>query len=157
MNFPPLQVRSLAGQQFQLPQDLPAARTAVIVAFYQRHQADVDAWITPLVEAGVSATPRGLPQGAERAVVEIPMLKRRWAPARGFIDGGMASGIGDPDINARTWTVYTDVDQFLGLIGVTGDSSIVVLVVERDGTITEMQRGRPDPDKLARVTAALGV
>ena len=157
MKLPTLAVRSLAGRNLKLPRDLPARRTAVIVAFDKHHQPDVDAWIAPLVQAGVPVTPRGLPADAELAVVEIPMIKRRYSPARGLIDGGMATTIGDPDINARTWTIYTDVDRFLRSIGIAGDSTIVVLVVEQDGTITEMQRDRPDPEKLARITAALGL
>ena len=155
MNFPPLTAQSLAGQTYSLPGQLPAARTAVIVAFYQRHQQDVDAWIEPLVDSGIPATPRGLPDDAPQALIEIPMLKRRWAPVRGFIDGGMATGIGDADINARTWTCYTGVGGFLKSLGLVGDDTIVVLVVERDGSILDLERDRPDSKSLSRIVRAL--
>lgn len=157
MIFPTLQVRSLAGQDFTLPQELPARRTAVIVAFHREQQPDVDAWIDPLTQAGISASPRGLPEDADNAVIEIPMIKRRWAPARNLIDGNMATVIANPDINARTLTSYTDVDAFLRPLGLVGDSTVVALVVARDGSISEIQRGRPDAHSLARITAAMGI
>jgi hypothetical protein len=153
--FPPLPARSLAGEDFLLPGDLPAVRTAVIVAFHQRHQQAVDDWIDALVREGVPPTPRHLPPDSRAAVIEIPMLKRRWAPARPFIDGGMAAGIAAADITARTWTCYTDVDAFLSAMGTSGGQQVLAAVVQRDGTVLVQERGLPTDAGVARIRSAL--
>ncbi len=155
MRFPQISTKSLTGVEYQLPDQLPAQRTAVILAFYQRHQSDVDQWISALVAAGIPATVSGLSAEADAAVIEVPVLKRRWGPVRPLIDGGMASGIGDPDINARTWTSYTDVQQVLDALSLIGDETIIVVVAERDGTILTAHRDQPTPDSIADVLAAL--
>ena len=60
--FPTLPGRTLMGAELVLPQDLPAARTLVIVAFQRWQQSVVDRWIALAVEAGVpDMTRRGLP------------------------------------------------------------------------------------------------
>ncbi len=155
MRFPDLAVRSLAGSDFVIPEQLPAERTAVITAFHQRHQQDVDRWIDLLVRAGVPATTLHLPQTSTTAVIEVPMLKRRWAPARPFIDGGMASGIGDPAVNARTWTCYTDVDAFLRQMEAEGDQVVLAAVVRRDGGVLADARDRPTVESFERIRTAL--
>lgn len=156
MRFPHLAARSLSGVEYRLPEQLPARRTAVIAAFQQRHQRDVDQWIDALVAEGIPASIRGLGVEAPSAVIEVPMLRRRWMPARQFIDGGMASGIGDPDINARTWTCYTDVDAFLRAMQQPEESDTVLAsVVQRDGEVLAWARDAPVPASLATIAAAL--
>ncbi len=155
MRFPKISTKSLTGVEYQLPDQLPARRTAVILAFYQRHQSDVDQWISALVAAGIPPTVSGLSADAETAVIEVPVLTRRWGPVRPLIDGGMASGIGNPDINARTWTSYTDVQQVLDALSLTGDETIIIVVAERDGTILTFHRDQPTPDNVADVLTNL--
>ena len=90
MRFPDLDGVSLLGEAKHLPADLPADPTLVLLAFRQRQQAQVDRWIA---------------RAGDAPVVEIPCLGRQWRPVRRFIDGGMASSIGDPVVLARTITV----------------------------------------------------
>ena len=59
----------------------------------------------------------------------LRVLSTRWQLARRFIDGGMAAGIGDPDVLA--------------------------LVVTRDGTILARAQGDPDDASWAVIAAAL--
>ena len=47
-----LRTRALDGTRRDLPQDLPAERTLVLLAYRQRHQRDVDAWIALAVANG---------------------------------------------------------------------------------------------------------
>ena len=155
VTFPALRARALSGSEFQLPQQLPAHTTVVIAAFRQWHQSMVDEWIAALVHHGIPATPRGLSDPAT-AVIEIPVLKRRWSAARGVIDGGMASGIADADVNARTWTAYTDVAAFLGAFGETDESALLVAVVDRAGDVAALVRGPLTEESLQVVLRALG-
>jgi len=54
------------------------------------------------------------------AVVEVPFLSSRWTPLRRAIDGGMARGIADPDVLARTITAYGSRRTTVGPAGSCG-------------------------------------
>jgi hypothetical protein len=153
--FPVVRGRSLLGVEVALPLDFPAERTLAVVAFQQGHQVTVDRWIARAVAAGVPATIRGAAGVLPVAVVEPPVLSTRWQLARRFIDGGMAAGIGDPDVLARTITIYTDLAAFRRPLAIADGSDVHALVVTRDGTILARARGNPDDASWAVIAAAL--
>ena len=74
---------------------------------------------------------------------------------RRFIDGGMTAGIGDPDVLARTITVYTDVAAFQRSLAIPRSNDVHALVVERDGTILARGCGDPDDESWHAIEAAL--
>jgi len=153
--FPSVQGRSLLGVQMSLPGDFPAARTLAVVAFQQWHQARVDRWIARAVAAGLPPTPRASAGPLATAVVEVPVLAAAWRPARRFIDGGMTAGIGNPDILARTITVYTSVKGFQSSLAIPDSADVHALVVGRDGTVLARAHGEPDDASWALIAAAL--
>ncbi len=156
-SFPRVPGRSLLDGDVDLPAGLPAERTLAVVAFRQRHQACVDRWIAKAVEGGVPRTTHGVLEEAPVAVVEIPVLSTRWRPARRFIDGGMTSGIGDPEVLARTITVYTDVGSFQSALGIPDSDEVEALVVTRAGTVLARGRGEPTESAWTPLAAALGL
>jgi len=166
VRFAPLRTRALDGTPRDLPGDLPAERTLVLLAYRQRHQRDVDEWIALAVALGVPATPRGATGPLTTAVVEVPFLTRVWWPARRLIDGGMAQGIADPDVLARTFTAYgaplrhrraCGLDgpgarrvgerevgtRRVGARDADGRAEVEALVVTREGTVLWHASGRP--------------
>jgi hypothetical protein len=153
--FPPVTGRTLLGMEVVLPAGLPAERTLAVVAFQQWQQARVDRWIDRAITAGVPGTPRGAVGDLAVAVVELPVLSTRWRMARRFIDGGMASGIGDPDVLARTITVYTDVAAFQRPLGIPGSDDVHALVVTRDGVVHAHESGEPTAASWFAVATAL--
>jgi hypothetical protein len=153
--FPTVTGRSLLGEELSLPRDLPGERTLAVVAFRQWHQARVDRWIARAVADGVPPTPRGLTGVLPTAVVELPVLATGWRPVRRFIDGGMTSGIGDPDVLARTITIYTDVGGFQRSLGIRGGEEVHALVLTRDGTIVARGAGDPEDREWEDILAAL--
>ncbi len=153
--FPAVTGRSLLGAELALPRDFPAERTLVVVAFRQWHQARVDRWIARAVADGVPPTPRGLTGVMPTAVVELPVLATGWRPVRRFIDGGMSAGIGDPDVLARTITIYTDVGGFQRALAIPDGDEVHALVVTRDGTILARGSGDPQDREWAGILAAL--
>ena len=153
--FPEVAGRTLLGEDVALPADLPADRTLVVVAFQRGHQSQVDRWIDRAVAAGVPPTPRGQAAPLPVAVVEIPVLSSQWRAVRRFIDGGMTSGIGDPDVLARTITVYTDVSAFQRFLSIPGSDDVAALVVDRGGAILARGRGDPDDESWAVIAAGL--
>ncbi len=144
IGFPRVRGRSLLGVEFDLPGDLPAERTLVVAAFRQWQQGRVDRWIERAVAAGVPPTIRDAPGRLAVAVVELPVLSTGWRPARRFIDGGMTAGIGDPDVLARTITVYTSVGAFQKALGIPGSDDVHALVVRPDGAVLAHASGEPD-------------
>jgi hypothetical protein len=155
--FPSVRGRSLLGVELALPGDFPADRTLAVVAFQRWHQARVDRWIARAVAAGIPPTIRGVAGPMPAAVVEVPVLATAWRPARRFIDGGMTAGIGDPDVLARTVTVYTGVAAFQRSLAIPDSGDVHALVVTRDGTVLAQGSGDPDDASWAAVLAALSI
>jgi hypothetical protein len=151
----PVQGRALDGTVVELPAQLPGRRTVVVLAFRQRQQRDVDRWIDLAVALGVPASPLGVAGPLETAVIEVPVLGRRYLGARRFIDGGMAASIADPQILARTVTVYTDPAAFRRRCRVPTADEVTVLLVGRDGVVTWHRTGSPRPGDREALAEAL--
>ncbi|MFZ0325622.1 MAG: hypothetical protein WAN48_16000 [Actinomycetes bacterium] len=140
LTFPPLQGKALDGTPTVIPTDLVGDRNLVVLAFRQWQQRLVDGWLDWAVDdVGLS---RG-PQPGPSAIYEVPVLARYWSPARRFIDGGMATSIGDPDILARTITVYTHVSQAAGRLGIDSLETVHAFVVTRHGEVLARASGDP--------------
>jgi hypothetical protein len=155
--FPAVGGRTLLGLELALPGELPADRTLVVVAFKQWHQARVDRWIARAVAAGVPPTTLGGTGPVPVAVVEVPVLSSQWRPVRRFIDGGMTAGIGDPDVLARTITVYTNVAAFQRSLAILDSDDVHALVVTRDGAVLARGHGDPDDASWDAIASALPV
>lgn len=153
--FPAVDGRTLLGATVALPADFPADRTLAVVAFQRGQQSRVDRWIERAVAAGVPPTTRGATGSIPAAVVEVPVLSTQWRPVRRFIDGGMTAGIGDPDVLARTITIYTDVGAFQRALSIPGSNDVAALVVDRDGAILARGCGDPDDQSWAAIAAGL--
>lgn len=139
----PVEGRALDGTGYRLPAGLPAERTLVVLAFLQRQQADVDRWIDLAVSLGVPGSPLAAPEPRVTAVVEVPVLGRRYRPARRVIDGGMATAIRDPAVLARTITVYTDPAAYRRRCGIPTADQVTAMLVDREGTVSFQALGLP--------------
>ena len=153
--FPAVDGRTLLGANVVLPTDFPADRTLAVVAFKRWQQPRVDRWIERAVAAGVPPTTRGSAGSIPVAVVEVPVLATMQRLLRRFIDGGMTSAIRDPDVLARTITVYTDVAAFQQSLAIPSSDDVHALVVDRDGAVLARGYGDPDDTSWSAVAAAL--
>ena len=145
--LPRLSGRSLDGRHHRLPDDLRAEHTFIVAAFRREQQALVDEWLPWLVDLEE--------RRADVAVHELPVLSSAYSPARCFIDGGMARGVGTDAARARTITVYTDVGKAVRELGLEGTGTIGVLLVDRSGRVLAREHGGFDDRKATRLTAAL--
>jgi len=125
--FPDIAARDLQGRDLRLPVGFAGERNVVIIAFQRNHQSLVDSWVPWLEEQ--SASDAGL------RFYELPTIGRIWAPARRFIDGGMAAAIREPVILQRTLTIYGDVTRLTRPLGIVDRSTISVLLVDATGSV----------------------
>jgi hypothetical protein len=145
--FPEVEARNLLGTDVALPQAFEGERNVVLVAFRRNHQDLVDSWL-PWLEQRAANDP-------QLRFYEIPMIGRIWAPARPFIDGGMASSIKDPVVLARTLTIYGDLGKVTGPLSIRDRSTISVFGLERDGSVVWRGTGAYSADLSAALAAAL--
>jgi hypothetical protein len=134
--FPDIAARDLQGRDLHLPAGFAGERNVVIIAFQRNHQSLVDSWVPWLEEQAASDT--GL------SFYELPTIGRLWAPARRFIDGGMAAAIREPVILQRTLTIYGDVTRLTRPLGIVDRSTISVLLVDAEGTVLWQRSGAFD-------------
>jgi hypothetical protein len=69
----------------------------------------------------------------------------------GFIDGGMRSGIPDPEARARTITLYTDVSLFNQALNIESVDTIYAVLLDEEGEVIEMVEGDYSVDKLRKL------
>lgn len=155
MRFPDVTGRSLLDEELRLPAELPGVRTLAVVAFQRHHQSTVDRWIERAVAAGIPPTSRGATGPLPVAVIEVPVLGTQWRAARRVIDGGMSAAIRDPDVLARTITVYTNATRFRRSLGIQGGDDVQALVVDRAGSVLARASGEPDEAAWLKLAAAL--
>ncbi|MGA2382630.1 MAG: hypothetical protein ABSG61_04265 [Gemmatimonadales bacterium] len=147
-HFPAVTGRSLTGRTYHLPGDFEGARNLVLVAFKRHQQEDVDTW-TPHLRP-LAAGDSGL------RVYELPTLGRGYRLMRGMIDGGMRRGIPDSAVRAATITLYINKTPFRDTLGITDESRIHVLLVDRSGRILWRAEGRYTADAEAELEKVLG-
>lgn len=123
---------TLAGRPLAVPEDLDRP-TLLLFAYEQRQQRDVDTWIR------VVADPPAV------AVLEVPVLGRRWMPVRRFIDGGMASNM-DRTTREQTMCVYTDVAAFRRDVLGVDSTAVLAALVAPDGRVHWHALGPATPD-----------
>lgn len=152
--FPKVSGRDLLGCEYLLPGDFPAEVSIAVIAFKQWQQGQVDAWISRLAEEGIPQTPHGRTD-LDRVILELPALSGRYRVARRFIDGGMAASIRDPEVLARTITLYGSVDDLCRPLGIVSREDVSVRVVRRDGSVVWGSTGPVSDAGVVALVAAL--
>lgn len=145
--FPQIKARDLEGRDVALPDDLPPTPRVVILAFKRRHMELIETW-EPVLETLESRC-------RQLSVWEVPALSRVYLPMRGFIDGGMRSGITDPDARRHTLTAYTDLSSLAHDLGLPSLDTIYVLLLAPDGTIVWRGEGPADAEQTAAIRQAV--
>ncbi len=98
ISLPLLHARDLNGNNWIIPDDLPAEKTLLLVAFKREQQSSIDSWIDGL---------RLRASENKIAWLEIPLLQKPWKILSSWIDHGMKRGIRDHDLRGHVWTIYT--------------------------------------------------
>ncbi|MBN1399282.1 MAG: hypothetical protein JXA74_00500 [Anaerolineae bacterium] len=149
MRFPNLQGENLNREPMNLPDDFAGEVNLVFIAFQQIQQIAVNSWL-PFVQKLVARTER-----PRLAYYELPTISRAWGVARGFVDGGMRSGIRDIATRGRTITLYLDKQAFRAVLELPSEDTIHLLLVDAQGQVFWRTEGEYAPDKAAALEAAL--
>ncbi|MHA2503320.1 MAG: hypothetical protein ACXAE3_10670 [Candidatus Kariarchaeaceae archaeon] len=135
--FPTVTADSLNRTTYTIPQDLKGDYNIVVVAFLRWHQDDVDTWV-PFLEQ--------LEKEQGIHYYELPTIRRGTFMSRFMLDSAMRGGIPDKTVRERTITLYLDVAEFCGHLGI-GTSSIWTYLLDKEGNILHTVEGRYSEEK----------
>ena len=131
--YPRVEGRNLNEDDVLVPDDLPGEHRLLLIPFYQWQQEEANTWLARLPELADSVP--GF------RYFEQPTLATGWRLMRWMIDGGMRSGIPDPEARARTITVFLDRSRFLREARISDMEHITVFLLDTRGRVVWRARG----------------
>jgi len=131
----------------QLPKTLAGEVNLLLIAFRQWQQRDVDTW-TPVADELAGDYP-------QFRAYELPVISQAYRPVAGFIDGGMRSGIPDPNVRDATITLYINRSDFMRRLQIPNVRSIVPMLVRPSGTILWRTEGPRTPRSEAELRSSV--
>jgi hypothetical protein len=145
--FPLISGENLNGKKFNLPQDLTADKTLLLIAFEREQQVVLDSW-----SRGLDLPNSQIPW------VELPVIPTPYILGSFIIDSGMRRGIPNPKIRDKVITLYTDREAFAKSMGLDFDpQGAYVAVIDRSGKILGIFKGAFNEEKANTVLSLLGV
>lgn len=146
--FPTITAENLNKEKVTLPGDLAGKPALVLIAYQRQQQSNVDTWLGQMdaIEAAIPGV----------RIIETPTISSmKWGWFSGFIDGGMRSGIPDPQARARTITLYTNVGKFNEALGIESTKTIYAVLLDEQGRVIEMIEGDFSVEKLDELSGQL--
>lgn len=147
MFFPTVSGASLSGREHTLPFSLEGEFNVVMLAFEPVHQMLLQSWLPALENLKVKY-PRF-------AYYELPTLWDLDEEQRKMIDIGMRQAIPNPRMHDIVITLYVQKDTLLNLLDFPDESTIYVLLIDREGEILWRSDGVITPQKLESLTRLL--
>ena len=142
--FPTITAENLNREKITLPTDLAGNPALILVAYKQKQQTNVNTWLDRIDE--IEAAIPGV------QIIETPTISSgKWGWMAGFIDGGMRSGIPDPQARRRTITLYTDVSLFNQALMIEDTDTIYAVLLDAEGEVVEMVEGDFSEEKMTRL------
>jgi hypothetical protein len=133
--LPVIKTESLANVKLELPKELPANPTLVLIGFEFDHQAKMDLWVEKLA----STQPEWL---------QVHLISSFYGLISGFINKQKAAYFPDLARRQRVVPIYTNISNFLSSLGLKDDrKQIFVLVVDQAGKVVFAVQGDYDPLK----------
>ena len=148
-NFPSVEANSLNKERFLLPQDFGGQVNLVLISFAREQQAAVDSWLPTAKKAEQ--------QNSDLCYYELPTTAKENLLYRWWFNSALRSNNTDPALNGRILTLYVSKSQFLHALHIPNEKQIVVLLVDRSGTVLWRQSGAYTASKAASMAAAVPV
>jgi uncharacterized surface protein with fasciclin (FAS1) repeats len=131
--LPSMSCETVDGQATTLPGDLLGDWNLLLIAYERWQQQEVDTWVE--LGKGLEA------KYANFRWYEMPVLPEMTEARQTTVNMGMRMGIGDPDLRARTLTLFVDRDAFLERLGRDDMEHVHVALADRTGAIRWFSRG----------------
>jgi hypothetical protein len=129
-HFPTLHAHTLDGHPIHLPAGLPAERTVVILGFSRAQQPSIEAWAKGMQSLG----------GANLPWLQLPVIDNPGAVVRTIVNTGMRHAI-HRDLWPHIAALYTQKAAFDRAVGISSESTVHVLIVDRTGNILARANG----------------
>jgi hypothetical protein len=139
MRFPQVSGTNLLRRKVTLPDDLQGSFNILFVAFQQRQQALIDAWV-PRVRQLEQSFP-------VVQFYEIPVIQKLNFLSQTFINEGMRAGIPNHTTREKTITLYLDKLEFRRILEIPHEETIWVLVLDREGNVLWRAEGAYSVEK----------
>ena len=147
IQFPTVTGSNLQRRKLTFPADLTGELTITLIAFQQWQQRLIDTWL-PEAERLEQQYP-GL------SYYELPVIRKMNILSRTFINEGMRAGIPNTKARERTITFYTDKRSFKESLGIIGESTIQIFLVDKQGQVLWRTTGEFNPEKGNALDAAI--
>jgi len=131
--FPHVVGYNLLRSRLDLPADFQGEMNIVFIAFQQWQQSLVDTWI-PFAQEFSRVN-------SSVWYYELPVIQNMNTLSRLFINEGMRAGVSDHTDRERTITLYLDKDGFRKELGIPGEDTIHILLVDGTGNILWHEAG----------------
>lgn len=141
--IPQVTGQNLHRDRVRFPEDIKGRPTLLLIAFRHQQQRDIDTWLRRIDELQ-TAVP-------DLNVLELPVLRKAYVVMQPYIDGGMRSGISDPDARARTITLYTDKRAFRRALGLGPEDRVYAVLADPDGAIQRVEEGPATDESLGAI------
>ncbi len=132
-NVPRVNGQNLNRERIHFPEDIKGRPTLLLIAFHCEQQEEIDTWLGRLEEIK-----RALP---DLNVLELPVLEPAHVVLKPYIEGGMRSGIVEPEARARTVTIYTNKRIFRRALGLGPQDRIYAVLADRDAAVIRVEEG----------------
>jgi len=142
--FPAVQSHTLEGHPIRLPDGLPAERTLLILGFSRGQQPSIEAWAKGLQTLG----------GTNLPWLQLPVIDKPSAVVRAIVNTGMRHAI-HRSIWPHIVTLYTQKSSFEQAVGISNESTVHVLIVDRTGNILARAAGDYSPQAATQLLTAL--
>jgi hypothetical protein len=139
MKFPKVTGSNLVRRKVHLPDDLQGSLNILFIAFQQRHQTLIDAWV-PRTRQLEQSFP-----GVQ--FYEIPVIQKLNFISQTFINEGMRAGIPNHTTREKTITLYLDKLEFRRILEIPHEETIWVLVLDQDGNVLWRTEGAYSVEK----------
>jgi ATP10 protein len=143
--FPEIKATTLSKQNIVFPKDVLGKPTIICIAFVGAAQSLVDTWTTPILAKYPNQ---------EVNYYEVPMIKTGYKFMRGFIDGGMRSGV-PKALHGNVATYYGDLKTYKSDMKVEDVKSCYVFLLDKTGVIQYVSDSSSNAGKLTALYGAI--
>lgn len=128
-----MQVETVSGIKMDLPEDLAAGPSVIVIVYDQNQQPEADSWVAFLDNiAAINPAAR---------YYLMPVLPAGLSVVRDMVEGVIRNSASNPLQLDRTIVLFTNVEALHGALGVSGTSAVHIVVLGDTGEVLAITSG----------------